>query len=217
MKKKDIINLIKDGNSQDVELTYDFKRIADEVGISSTIIIDKKHIKYHHGWQLFFRYATLSLFFVTILLSGFIVYQVNNPIVIEKPPIEETLTKEKLVAKYFEDQNATYITTPIKSQIIDSILINIYVGIIDTEQIIFVYTFENLAVGSNILITTKGKLEGVEENIDIVEYDNDSVFSSSILKIENSFEVVINTKINEQTSSIVIELDIAQFIAYLNK
>jgi len=216
VKKRDIINLIKDENNQDVEFTYDFNRVANEVGIS-TRPINKKLLKNHYGLNLFFKYATLSLIFVTLVLSGVIVFQFNNPTIIEAPPIEVTPTKEQLVAGYFEEQGATYITTPIKSQIIDEILINIYMGILDTEETIFVYTFENLTIGSHIEITTNGKLEGIEENKDIVDYNFEDVFTSSVLKIENSYELVINIEINDQTVNITIELDIAQFIDYLNK
>lgn len=87
-----------------------------------------------------------------------------------------------MVAQYFEDQNAKFIATPIKSQVIDGILVNIYMGILDIEQIIFVYTFENLTIESSIQITTSGKLESIEGNIDIVDYHDNDTFTSSRLK-----------------------------------
>ncbi|HQC30534.1 MAG TPA: hypothetical protein PLP51_02230 [Acholeplasmataceae bacterium] len=217
MKKKEIIKLIKDENSQDVEYTYDFDRVAKEVGISSKTVLDRKQLKKYYGRQLFFKYATLSLFFLAILLSGVIIYQVNHPIVIDGPPIEETPTKEQLVAQYFEDQNAKFIATPIKSQVIDGILVNIYMGVLDIEQIIFVYTFENLTIGSSIQITTSGKLESIEGNIDIVDYHDNDTFTSSRLKRENSYQIAINIDINEQIKNMIIELDVTQFLAYLNQ
>lgn len=217
MKKRDIINLIIDENSQDVELTYDFDRVAKEVGISSNIVLDNKHSKNYYRRQLFFKYATLSLFFVTILLSSVIIYQFNHPIIIERPPIEETFTKEQLVAQYFEDHNAEFITTPIKSQVINGMLVNIYMGILDTDQIMFVYTFENLTIGSTVQITASGKLEGIEENKDIVDYYYGDIFTSSTLKIENSYEIVLNIDMSEQIINITTELDIVQFLTYLNK
>lgn len=217
MKKREIINLIKHENSQDVEFTYDFERVTKEVGISSKTITDKKQLKNYYRRQLFFKYATLSLFFLTILLSSVIIYQFNHPIIIEGPPIEETPTKEQLVAQYFEDQNAEFITTPIESQVIDGILVNIYMGILNAEQIVFVYTFDNLTIESSVEITASGKLESIEGNTDIVDYHYDDVFASSMLKIENLYQVVINIGINEQMTNIIIELDVTQFIAYLNK
>lgn len=217
MKKRDIINLIKEENSQDVELTYDFKRVAKEAGISSTINTGNKHIKKYYGWQLFFKYATISLLIVTIFLSGIIIYKTNYSSDTKKPYIEETLTKQFLVAKHFKEQNAEFISTPIKTQIFDGILINIYMGILDNEKVIFVYTFDNLTIGSHVEVITNGKLENVEENNIIADYHYGDMFTSSTLKIENSYELIINTELNNQQINISIELDIAQFLAYLNQ
>ena len=72
MKKKEIIKLIKNENSQDVEYTYDFDRVAKEVGISSKTVSDRKQLKKYYGRQLFFKYATLSLFFLVLSHSNFV-------------------------------------------------------------------------------------------------------------------------------------------------
>jgi len=218
MKKKDIINLIKEENSRDVELTYDFNRVAEEVGISSIINLEKRSFNQHYKMHLFFKYASLCLFFIVLLLSVVTIYQVNNPIIIEGPPISQIPTKEELVAKYFEEQNAKYIKTPVKTEILNGILVNIYIGVIDGDEVIFIYTFESLTIGSHVEILTNGlAVEGLEENKDLTNYSYGDVFASSTLKLENMYKAIINCENNEDTLNIIIDLDITQFIAYLDK
>ena len=222
MKTKNIIKKLKYENEQDLKFKYNYLEISNRLGFKSISSIDQFSFKQNKSMFKFYKYACMVLLVISFSLGGLLIFQSKEQ------PINESLgaaaTSENLVYQYFEDSHLKYIKSPVKTEIINDTIVNIYMGLTSSEQIVFVFSFLDSTIESNMqidaekLITSDSEFtEDSTASQGFISFYNDNLNSFVTQKIdkEPTYSIKIQYSVDDSNIEKSITLDIQEFLDYL--
>ncbi len=144
MKKKEIIKLIKEKNSSELTFSNNYSRLADELDLTEQNLIFQPT---RGKTMLILKYATIFLLVVSLSFTG-VMFGRNTK---DSP---KNINYLSLADAYFNENSVQHIDNPIRTEIIDDSEVNVYIGLSEDEEVVFLFVKEESAI-TNIYINTE--------------------------------------------------------------
>lgn len=211
MKTKNIIKKLKSEHEHDLKFKYNYDVLSNEIAFETKTPLN---IGYHAQTNKIFKYASLFLLVISLTLTGLLVYQLAKaPTVLP--------SQEALVFEYFENNNMDYIHSPIQTEIINEHIVNVYMGKSQTSQVIFVFTFINRLDDIDMNFSILGSYtagDGLgEDRFKSVYFERLNSFIIQEIEIEAVYDVKVMYTMDSSSIEEFLELNIRQYLDYLNK
>lgn len=211
MKKKQLIRIIQDKNDKEVEFYDNYTLLSKRLNLENDTTSYEVLKKHRYNSYSFFKYATLSLLVVTLFLSGLLINTMH------KKQNHSEHTHLQLIQQYFIENEIKYLESPIKTEVINGSILNIYLGVTKDNEFIFVYT-------------TKDRIDrGINISSYAIEGDGSYDVENTTLNISDSFTLTTNQiatnftfefsyKNEENNEEIYITtIEMSNYLEYFNK
>lgn len=181
MNKKQIIKRLKEENNNDVSFSNNFTEIRTKLNFTSPSIYPKQTFP-------FFKQLTAALSMIVLVFTVLITYNLTRPNdnLNANTPDDEGSTQS--IFDQFEDLDAVYLKKPVKTYIVDNNLVEMYLGVLEDEKVVFIFSTTN---------EDSGKIFVTQDLSNSLFPNNDSSLEPENLRSEDYLSPIIVEKNNK--------------------